>query len=262
MGYFLGQDNILPMRIGAPKTPFSVVPKSTDLVCYGCLLKNSSNQYIAVIRGTDGAEEWFDDFDFFKKTPPLPIEGQVDSGFYDIFDSLIYQPMSNGQSCLLAQGIATAIQHAEVTVLGHSLGAALGAYLSGELAALCGAKKVSACLFACPKPGDQSFATYFSGLGIAYDVFNNEADIVSRLPPLGYSALPNVTLLNTGGISGTVHIAENTVCCHHLISYIALLDVQTFKQTIALTGTTSDDLQCAQCVTLNASATIYVSTHD
>lgn len=252
VGYILGADNIIKTTIDQQKVRLAK-DESGNMVCYGYLAHNAAGQYVTVIRGTDGAEEWADDFDFLQKTPNQPLQGKVDSGFYDIFNSMVYQPIAAGSSpTRLAKGIATALDGADVVILGHSLGSALAAYTSAELASEYAVSKISAVLFACPKPGNSDFASYYNKLGFGYVVYNYEADIVPKMPPFGYSALTNVILLQQGGEGGQVHISARKACCHHLISYIALLNIDIFKQTMALAGTTAGDQQCAACVTLQS----------
>lgn len=250
VGYLLGSDNIIQTERSTGKKQLVANAPTEHKVCYGYLAKNSEGEYIATFRGTDGVEEWFDDFEFFPKKPRPPLEGKVDSGFYEIFDSMIYQSVNNAPPCRLAPGIAAAIGNAPLTLIGHSLGTTLGIYASAELAALCDRNKLSIYLFACPKPGDKAFSDYFEQLGLRYQVFNYQKDWVPDLPPLGYSALQNIQILPVGGIDGDVHIGMDKTCCHHLISYTALLSTQVFQQILNLPGTTPDDHQCAQCVTL------------
>lgn len=251
LGYFIGNDNIL-----IPSDDDSSGKKhrlSCDLnkqVCYGYLACNASNEYIAVIRGTDGAEEWLDDCAFLHKTPQPPLQGKVDSGFYDIFNSLRYQAVDNTSTARLANGIADVIENNVITVLGHSLGSVLATYLCAELTGQCKPQQISACLFASPKPGDKAFASYFETLKINYQIFNYKSDIVPDLPPLGYSALNNITLL---GIDPAydIQISSRKACCHHLTTYIALLDLSLFQKILASPEATQDDHTCASCVTLN-----------
>lgn len=106
------------------------------------------------IRGTDGAEEWLDDFDFIPRRPDRPLQGLVDGGFYSIYSSLQLNT-PDGVCRPLPAGTARTVATAAVTVLG----AALATYLTAELAALMPASRVSACLFASPKPGDGDFAS-------------------------------------------------------------------------------------------------------
>ena len=253
VGYFFGSDDIVKsgnsirtMMVGRSDDP-------SDKVCYGYLARQNidTGNYVAVIRGTDGAEEWHDDFDFLLRPPEPPLGGQVESGFYSIFDSMTYQQASGGPSTRLANGIATQVgTTAAVTVAGHSLGAVLASYLIGELAVLLGSPAVSGCLFASPKPGDGGFADYFGGLNVNCDIYNYQVDIVPDTPPLGYTALPGVIVLPPGGENGGVQISASPACCHHLFSYMALLDTAVFKKVIALSGMTPDDCKCAACTTL------------
>lgn len=135
---------------------------------------------------------------------------------------------------------------ASVTVLGHSLGVVLATYLTAELVALLPASQVSACLFASPQPGDDNFASYFRHTVPHYQVFSYQNDIVSLVPPLGYSPLPDGRVLLPG--QSDLTISPTPACCHHLISYIALLDPDFFRTLIAQPDMTTDDKNCAVCV--------------
>ncbi len=141
-----------------------------------------------------------------------------------------------------------AVGNSGVTVLGHSLGSALGTYLTAELAGRFANIPLSACLFASPKPGDGDFAKDFDGKVRNYIVYNYEEDLVPDAPPIGFSALSNCVILRQQETSPS--IGDDKACCHHLISYIALLSADEFKRVIALQGTTHDDCKCAACVTL------------
>ena len=251
LGYFVGNDNILIPSSDDPSGKKHRL--SCDLnkqVCYGYLACNASNEYIAAIRGTDGAEEWLDDCAFLHKIPQSPLQGKVDSGFYDIFNSLHYQAIDNTATARLANGIADVIQNNPITVLGHSLGSVLATYLCAELTALCNPQQISACLFASPKPGNKDFASYFEQLNINYQIFNYKSDVVPDLPPLGYSALNNITLLKVDPATSNIQVSARKACCHHLTTYIALLNISLFQQILASPEATQDDHTCATCVTL------------
>lgn len=91
VGFITGSDDIVKSGDGVRTQMLKASTDENDRVCYGYLAqdqKNGSGMYAAVIRGTDGAEEWFDDFDFFPRQSKAPLQGEVESGFYDIFDSL------------------------------------------------------------------------------------------------------------------------------------------------------------------------------
>jgi triacylglycerol lipase len=251
LGYFVGNDNILtPSTDEQNDNKYHLGCNLNKQVCYGYLACNEANQFIAAIRGTDGAEEWLDDCAFLNKTPQPPLQGKVDSGFYDIYNSLRYQAINSTTSVPLANGIADVIQNHVITVLGHSLGSALATYLCAELTALCNPQQISACLFASPKPGDKAFASYFEQLNINYQIFNYASDIVPDLPPLGYSALQNITILKVDPASN-IQISARKACCHHLTTYIALLNIALFEQVLASPAATQDDHTCATCVTVN-----------
>ncbi len=248
VGFITGSDDIVKAGDGIRTQLLGASNDENDLVCYGYLAQNNDGKFVAVIRGTDGAEEWAEDFDFLLCQPNGLLHGEVESGFYGIFDSMNYQPLDGSPATRLSYGIAQTVGTAPIIVLGHSLGAALGTFLAAELAVLPNAPNVSACLFASPKPGNGEFANYFASKVNSYVVYNYENDIVPDTPPIGYSAVPNCTVLKASGTNVT--IGEDKTCCHHLISYIALLDVTEFKRVIALQGTTPDDCKCAACVNI------------
>ncbi|EJA0166393.1 hypothetical protein MQB33_003454 [Salmonella enterica subsp. enterica serovar Sandiego] len=137
-----------------------------------------------------------------------------------VFTHQLQLNIPGGESRPLAAGTARTVATAAVTVLGHSLGAALATYLTAELAALMPASRVSACLFASPKPGDGDFASYFRHSVPHYQSFSYQNDIVPLTPPLGYSPLPDGTVLLPG--MSDLTIASTPDCCHHLISYIGV----------------------------------------
>lgn len=244
-GYITGGDKLIRSGNGIRRKVLDVCPQSDDRVCYGYLAKNGEGEYIVAIRGTDGAEEWLDDFDFIPRKPGSPLQGMVDGGFYGIYSSLQLNT-PDGECRPLAAGTARTVATAAVTVLGHSLGAALATYLTAELAALLPESQVSACLFASPKPGDGDFASYFRHVVPHYQSFSYQNDIVPLAPPLGYSPLPDGTVLLPG--MSDLTIASTPDCCHHLISYISQLDADFYRRLITMPDMTTDDKSCAVCV--------------
>ena len=204
-----------------------------DIKRYGYLAVNANDptQYIAVIRGTDGAEEWKDDFDFIATNRP-PFQGNVESGFADIYQSMQYfplKPVAPPQN--LADAIATALPAgASVTVLGHSLGSSLATLLTYELAAptRLGAARTSAILFASPKTGDHDFVDAFAGLVTNYIVINYEHDVVPDVPPFDifhldlFRTLPFCRILADTNSTAKIN-NDDKACCHHLIDYVAVL---------------------------------------
>jgi predicted lipase len=225
---------------------------------YGYLAvnKNDPTRYVAVIRGTDGAEEWIDDFDFFATQRPQ-FPGNVESGFVDIYQSMQYFPIADpGNIQPLADGIATALNPvpgATVTVVGHSLGSALATYLTYDLSVpgRLGSANVSAILFASPKTGDNGFVSGFNQLNSNYLVINYQHDVVPTVPPFDifhldlFRTLPNCRILLDANACAKIN-SDDPGCCHHLICYIAML-----SQTVYIgsrPGWTNDEITCAKCV--------------
>jgi triacylglycerol lipase len=158
VGIITGADNVtatapsVPPQQGVPQQAGglrkSMVRPGPDIRRYGYLAANFvGDTYVAVIRGTDGAEEWIDDFVFIaEQLPGLP--GRVETGFMDIYRSMSYRPLSGGPSVKLSDGIKAAIGGADVLVLGHSLGSTLAEALAFELtnsASLGSARVVRSC---------------------------------------------------------------------------------------------------------------------
>jgi len=70
VGFITGSDDITKAGKGIRSQVLGASSNASDLVCYGYLSRNSQGMYAAVIRGTDGAEEWLDDFDFLADSGP------------------------------------------------------------------------------------------------------------------------------------------------------------------------------------------------
>lgn len=246
IGYITGGNSIFVSLDGGLNKRLRANRVKEEQVCYGYVAKNDNGDLVAAIRGTDGILEWLDDMDFLLKTPLPPMKGMVDDGFYDVYQSLRYHEIGSvDASVSLVEGIAN-IACSSITILGHSLGAALATYLIADLVTQIGSKSASACLFASPKPGDCNFADYFSEQVLRYQDYIYINDIVPKLPPIGYSPLNNYRLL-TNPKNG-ITISSSKVCCHHLISYIALLDPICYKEFLASPFLTGNDKECAECV--------------
>lgn len=175
VGYLTGGDKIIKSGVSIRNKMPGVSHQDEDRVGYGYLAKNLANDYIAVIRGTNSAEEWCDDFDFIHCSPSAPLEGKVDRGFYNIYKTIRFNTLEtdgSSNSLPLFEGITQAVASSHLTVLGHSLGAALATYLTADLAALIDTSRLNACLFVSPKPGNSAFSTYFSRSVPHYQVFN------------------------------------------------------------------------------------------
>ena len=189
-------------------------------VFYGWLLRNAADEFVVAIRGTGDALEWGIDGEF-EPQAVHPVAGKVETGFWSVFESLQIdgQPFTN---------IAKIIAGRPVTVVGHSLGAAIATY--GNLALVQAGADAGGVFIASPHPGDGEFATAFdAAVGSSrYVMYRNETDVVPNVPFwFGYSDVPHTVSLSaakarvaiTGGLPGQ----------HHILSYIAMIDRLAFK---------------------------------
>jgi triacylglycerol lipase len=255
VGIITGADDIIASSPTGIRQSMIRPSGHDDRKRYGFLAKSdSSNLYVAAIRGTDGSEEWIDDFVFFAgQRPPLP--GSVETGFADIYFSMQYRPLGGAASVKLSGGIAAAIGDADVLVLGHSLGATLATPLTYELAdpdAL-GSAPVGAIFYASPKFGDHDFVDGFATRVSNYTVMNYEHDVVPHVPPFDvthldlYRTLPYCFTI-TDEMATAVINSSDKGCCHHIIDYIAMLSPTQYSRAKAAPGWTADDASCSQCV--------------
>lgn len=218
-----------------------------DRVCYGYVAIRNS-ELIVVIRGTDGAQEWGDDLVFLMESHP--DAGLVDRGFFSIYSTMQFHAVGSTAGVQVVPGIMGVVGSNQVRVLGHSLGAAIGTYLTLDLNL--GGCAASACLFASPRTGNQDFVDFFESRVPNYDLFNYERDIVPTVPEFDilhlsrYQDLHQAKTIPANG-SGEM-ISDNPMCNHHLICYTALLDPETYKAEMADPNVTQDDRNCANCV--------------
>jgi triacylglycerol lipase len=256
VGIISGADDIVSSGPGGIRQQMIRPSGPADRKRYGYLAKSKSeNRYVAVIRGTDGAEEWFDDFVFVAGTRPQ-FPGRVETGFADIYLSMQYRPLAPAAAAgNLAAGIKEAVGDADVLVLGHSLGAALATCLAYELAAptSLGSAHVGAILFASPKLGDHEFVSGFAARITNYVVINYEHDLVPRVPPFDithfdlYRTLPYCLAITDETAMSKIDSAD-PACCHHLVDYLAMLSPSEYHRAAVAPGWTADDASCAQCI--------------
>jgi triacylglycerol lipase len=200
-----------------------------DPVCFGYLAQNVAepSQYIATLRGTDGIIEWIEDAEFL----PIahPAGGKVEEGFYDLYSDMRYLSAAPAgsdpaQAPFAAAGIAAAVGTGTLTVIGHSLGAAMATYLSYDLAAPDALDtRVATCLLASPRPGDAAFVKAFATRVKAAQAFAYELDIVPRVP-LGPDYTDLLSLNWIGINTAQAKICFSLPCHHHVLSYCSMLD--------------------------------------
>ncbi len=230
VAYVSGKDAVFaqgPLRVG------------DQTVYYGYVAQRAADEFVAVIRGTDGLVEWIEDGQF----PPIPYAPQlalpselgpvsVEQGFWTIYASLALLTPAGASLGPAAPGIAQAVGAAgKLTVVGHSLGAALATYLTLDLARAGLAGRMTACLFASPHTGDQAFVDLFDSTVAEYRLFNYLLDVVPRVPlALGYEPLPRRTVIQPA--TAEAKIRFDIGCNHHVVCYCAMLDYEGTMKAI------------------------------
>jgi hypothetical protein len=271
VAYLTASDDIICSGPGGIRQQQIRPSGNADRKRYGYIASRSDNpkQYVVVIRGTDGAEEWIDDF-VFVANPRQGFAGKVETGFWDIFDTMDVRlaGKDSGPYPAAAQYIQSLLddKDKEVLIIGHSLGSAIATYLLYAVNRVDGQTdvpwrdRVAGLFFASPKTGDHDFVTSFALRVPNYLVVNYEHDVVPRVPPFDitcfdlYRALPNCKVITDETV--TVPVNQDKACCHHLISYVAMLSPTVFSAAMASSHCTEDDLHCAKCVDLKDLATV------
>jgi triacylglycerol lipase len=249
-GIIAGRDNVIATapsaKQGVPQQAAglgqSVIRPGLDIRRYG-YLASKDGMYAAVIRGTDGTEEWIDNFVFIAEQR-AEFPGRVEGGVSDIYLSIQYRPVGGGSTINLVDGIKAAVGAADVLVLGHSLGSTLAECLAYQLAAApmpaglggIGADRVGAIMYASPKLGDHEFVDAFNIQVTNYIVISYEHDVVPRVPPFDityfdlyrpfryvYTITDETALVQVNNL--------DKASCHHLIDYIAMLSPPVFNKS-------------------------------
>jgi hypothetical protein len=244
-GYVVGTDTALPDGGG----PLGLAAQT---VCYGFAARNGDSELVVAVRGTDGFVEWIEDAEFipiaYAPTTALPAGSPpitVESGFWGVYASLqLVDPHGAALGALAPAVVRLAGAAGPVKVVGHSLGSALGTYLTLDLARAGLGTRASACLFASPHPGDQAFAALFDRTIEDYRLFNYILDIVPRVPPgFGYAPLPRRTVIRPSTAEAAIRF--DIGCNHHVICYCAMLDYEeTDKATTPVPAGEVDSKAC------------------
>jgi hypothetical protein len=213
-------------------------------VFFGFLARNTDDPtvYAAVVRGTDGIVEWMIDAEFLLIPHPRHPGVRVEQGFWNIYQTMSLAHPVTGLTTHqnAAEGVAQIVGAGDVTVAGHSLGSALATYLADDLAERLGAK-VSACLFASPRTGDQAWASLVATTVRQYRLFNYILDIVTHVPSIGYATLPNPTVIQPATAQAGIRL--DIFCNHHVICYCAMIDYAISPPT------TAADASSKACIT-------------
>lgn len=191
------------MRIGRHKI-------GAKQVFYGWRLCSTGGHQVLAIRGTATRVEWLIDCTFAPKRAH-PVAGRVESGFWDVFESM----RLDGKPMTSIEG--------PVTVVGHSLGAAVATFSVLELARA--GRKVRGVFVASPHPGDREFCEAFGKAVPDHVMYANVDDMVPRVPLwFGYSDVPNVVTLSAANLAVTGGLAGQ----HHILTYAAMMDRNAF----------------------------------
>jgi triacylglycerol lipase len=224
---------------------------ATRTVCYGYLAERgagAAQEWVVAIRGTDGFVEWVEDGEFAPVPyPAAPGPASVEQGFWSVYSGMALIDPKGAPLGPLAPAITSLVASSAgpVTVAGHSLGAALATYLTLDLARGSLGRRVSACLFASPHPGDQAFADLFD-LGVSdYRLFDYLLDAVPRVPlALGYKPLSRRTVIQPGTAEASIRF--DLGCNHHVICYAAMLDYEGTMR--AATPVPAGEEESALCI--------------
>ncbi|PHM46455.1 hypothetical protein Xmau_00869 [Xenorhabdus mauleonii] len=257
VGYIWGNDLSVSTDPDTNKKKLFQLPTT---VCYGYLaeMKGARGKYAVAIRGTDTSNlmEILRDIDTELISPWNNVpDQQVHEGFFQIYNSLRFQPRElasyrnysnpNYNQLNLADGLANFIKVRggfNITITGHSLGSALASYLMYDIAPLI--QHHYACLFACPRPGNQVFSfsiqENFCHGAANYEIFNYVDDLIPHLPLeiSGYSSLLHITNINT---PDGLDISSGLTCNHTLASYIARLHLDKYKKIMSSKNTKIKD---------------------
>ncbi len=193
----------------------SVSGMGTEDVFYGWLLERAG-RFALAIRGTADAEEWAIDGLFWPRTV-TGVPGTVEDGFWSVAETM----KIGGKPLAELAGMV----NGPITVVGHSLGAALATYAAYELARA--GMMVSARMIASPHPGDADFAKAFGAAVPDHIAYVNTDDLVPTVPALfGYTHVPNVVTLDPAALG--VQLDGGPAAEHHVLSYVAMMSRPTF----------------------------------
>lgn len=193
-----------------------------ERVYYGFLARSNADplQHILVFRGTEPMRlvEWLEDG--FAALIAHPTFGRVHAGIWKLYGTVMC-----GAGTLI-DAVKALPRDAILTVIGHSLGAAMSTFAATDLAAAF-PDRIRAYLFASPKPGDQQFAGYSNRvIGPSnYTHFAYSRDVVPFLP-LTLPGLDFARQLSTSWITpatASAKIKHGISCAHHATSYAAML---------------------------------------
>ncbi len=184
-------------------------------------------RFVVAVRGTMDPAEWAIDARFPLVAHPDGNGMRVESGFWSIYSTMQAVDLDGASHAApAAAGLKARVGAGAVTVVGHSLGSALATYLAYDLAKG-GGDGVSACLFASPRSGDETFVAAFDKAVKDYALNNYILDVVPKVPfdapPLiQYSTLSKARVLDPR--TAQANIAFDLASHHHVLCHCAMLD--------------------------------------
>jgi triacylglycerol lipase len=211
---------------------------STTYYGFVAVNKNDATNVVAVVRGTEATVEWLENIEGL--LIDRPQVGWVEQGFDSIYGSMTYVPFNAApagpaQASAAAAIGATLPAGATVTVIGHSLGAALASYLMLDLATVPQrGYRVEGSLFACPRAGSRDFVQRVDDAVDAYRVYNYMRDLVPHVPPslplpINFESFPQTVWIKAADAQAV--IKNDFACNHHAYCYAAMLDFASVKAT-------------------------------
>ncbi|MGA9668701.1 MAG: hypothetical protein WBQ94_05800, partial [Terracidiphilus sp.] len=207
----------------------------------GYLASSTAGELVAIVRGTQTLLEWLHDFSFLFVPNPIHAGGGLtEDGFTAIYRSMRAGADPNSPSVISAiANLVRAGGISNITVTGHSLGAALATLLALDvgLNSGVGGKGTSAYTFASPRVGELFFQhTYDSVVPNTYRVYNR-TDVVPQTPTYPYEHIGNDVEL----VSPMNSVQANLLCWHSIDTYLWLMDREAGGNTLKV------DQQCQGC---------------
>lgn len=145
---------------------------------------SQANQIVVAFAGTDplSIQNWIDDLNYFQTDYPYCSGCRVHEGFYNSFLSVA------GPIKSMVASLINSHPSAEITVTGHSLGAALAAHCVAELTHNTGLKVSASYTYGMPRVGNEAFETWYKNrVAGTYRVVHN------------HDPVPHVPFENMGG---------------------------------------------------------------
>ncbi|MEO8779202.1 MAG: hypothetical protein ABI389_11105 [Rhodanobacter sp.] len=211
-----------------------------DAAYYGFVAvnKNDATNMIAVVRGTEVPVEWLENIEGL--LIDRPNIGWVEQGFDSIYGSMTYVPLNAAAAVQPQVPAAAAVAGSlpagtTITVIGHSLGAALASYLMLDLATVPDRSyRVEGSLFACPRAGGRDFVQRVDDTVDAYCVYNYMRDLVPHVPPslplpISFQSFPQTRWIKAADAQAV--IKNDIACNHHAYCYAAMLDFSSVMAT-------------------------------